>query len=155
LKFIFLADKKEMKAKVARWYFDEWGPLVQGATVESFDRKLDDYLNSNQIPLIVMAVDGEKVLGVAQLRCHEMSIYPDKEHWIGGVYVDSEFRGNNVASSLILKVQEVALSLGVKTIHLQTEKLNGGLYAHLGWKALEQVNYRGVDVLVMSKSIKR
>ncbi|MDB2356031.1 hypothetical protein N9V89_02245 [Pseudoalteromonas sp.] len=38
-------------------------------------------------------------------------------------------------------------------IHLQTEKLDGGLYKQLGWQPIEQVNNRGVEVLVMSKHI--
>lgn len=152
--FIFLADKQEMKPVVAEWYFEEWGQLIEGASVASFDKKLDDYLNRNSIPLIVMAIEGDDVLGVAQLRYHEMSIYPEKEHWLGGVYVDSKHRGKNVASAIVNKIEQIALTLGVSQIHLQTESLDGGLYARLGWQTVEQVNYRGVDVQVMSKIIK-
>lgn len=142
-----------MKPIVARWYFEEWGRLREGASVASFDDTLNDYLNRDSIPLIVMAVDGDKVMGVAQLRYHEMSIYPEKEHWLGGVYVDVEHRDKNVASALVKKIEQVALTLRVSELHLQTESLSGGLYARLGWQPVEQVNYRGVDVLVMTKRI--
>lgn len=154
MNFIFLADKQEMKPVVAKWYFEEWGQLVDGASVDSFDKKLNDYLNRDSLPLIVMAVEGDRVLGVAQLRYHEMTIYPEKEHWLGGVYVDHKHRGKKVASAIIHKVEEVALTLGVTEIHLQTECLDGGLYSRLGWQPVEQVNYRGVDVQVMTKRIK-
>jgi hypothetical protein len=41
-----------------------------------------DYLNKDKILLIIMAIEGDEILGVAQLKYHEMSIYPDKEHWL-------------------------------------------------------------------------
>ncbi|MFM2485207.1 GNAT family N-acetyltransferase [Celerinatantimonas yamalensis] len=151
--FIFLADKQEMKPVVAKWYFDKWGHLNEGASVASFDNKLNDYLNRDSLPLMIMAVEDDYILGVAQLRYHEMSIYPEKEHWLGGVYVDAKHRGKHVASAIVNKIEQIALTLGVSEIHLQTESLNGGLYARLGWQPVEQVNYHGVDVQVMSKII--
>lgn len=47
----------------------------------------------------------------------------------------------------------IAVNLDVHNLYLQTERLNGGLYYRLGWKPVEQVNYRGLDVLVMENEI--
>ncbi|MCF6144865.1 hypothetical protein PMAG_a1764 [Pseudoalteromonas mariniglutinosa NCIMB 1770] len=151
--FIFLADKAHMKPVIAKWYFQQWGHLVEGSSVELFNNKLNDYLNRDSIPLVIMAVEGEDVLGVAHLRYHEMTIYPDKEHWVGGVYIDTKHRSKGVASALVNHLESVAVSLGVTDIHLQTEKLDGGLYKQLGWQPIEQVNNRGVEVQVMTKHI--
>jgi GNAT superfamily N-acetyltransferase len=112
-----------------------------------------DALNREKIPLFVLAVEADEIVGVAELKYREMAIYPDKEHWIGGVFVPPAHRGKGIASRLANRIVEIAGSLGVKTLHLQTEKLNGGLYARLGWVATEQVNYRGLDVLVMEKRL--
>lgn len=153
LDFIFLTDKTQMKPIIAKWYFDQWGHLVENSSVELFDNKLNDYLNRDSIPLVIMAVEGEDVLGVAHLRYHEMAIYPDKEHWLGGVYIDINHRSKGVASALVSHIETVAMSLGVTDIHLQTEKLDGGLYKQLGWQPIEQVINRGVEVLVMVKQV--
>ncbi|CAM3719463.1 MULTISPECIES: GNAT family N-acetyltransferase [Pseudoalteromonas] len=142
-----------MKPVIAKWYFQQWGHLVEGSSVELFNNKLNDYLNRDSIPLVIMAVEGEDVLGVAHLRYHEMTIYPDKEHWVGGVYIDTKHRSKGVASALVNHLESVAVSLGVTDIHLQTEKLDGGLYKQLGWQPIEQVNNRGVEVQVMTKHI--
>ena len=69
------------------------------------------------------------MLGVAELKYREMVIYPDKEHWIGGVFIPSNHRGKGVATGMVNKVTEIAKSLGVVTLHLQTEKLDGGSFS--------------------------
>jgi GNAT superfamily N-acetyltransferase len=153
LKFVFLADKKEEIPKLAQWYFDEWGSYVEDSSVVSFTSKLNEYLNRGDIPLIILAIESGKVVGAAQLKFREMTIYPDKEHWLGGVYVASSNRGKGIAAALVKQIEEVAINLGVRKLYLQTENLTGGLYARLGWQPIEFVNYRGVDVVVMHKKL--
>ncbi len=92
-------------------------------------------------------------MGVAELKFREMDIYSEKEHWLGGVYVPVKHRGKGIASQLIRQALQVAHTLGVSTLFLQTEKLGGGLYANLGWVPVDRVNYRGLDVLVMEKTL--
>ena len=82
-----------------------------------------------------------------------MTIYPEKMHWLGGVYVNPDFRGQNIASKLVGQAQNEAIKLGIETLYLQTECLTGGLYAKLGWQIEAHVNYRGVDVAVMQKTL--
>jgi len=43
--------------------------------------EIQSYLNHDQLPLIVLAQDGDEILGAAQLRFHEMDIDPEREHW--------------------------------------------------------------------------
>ena len=153
LKFVFLADREEAIPQVAQWYFDEWGSYVSGSTFDSFSTQLAEYRNKSKIPLIILAVDKDEVIGVVQLKFREMTIYPEKEHWLGGVYVASKHRGKGVAAALVKKVEEVASTQGVSKLHLQTENLTGGVYSRLGWQPIEKVNYRGVDVVVMYKDL--
>ncbi|WP_407333088.1 GNAT family N-acetyltransferase [Enterovibrio sp. 27052020O] len=150
--FIYHSDRPEFLPLVAKWYFNEWG-VISNASLEDFTNKLSDYLNTDKIPLLVLVMDGEIAVGAAHLRFHEMSIYPDKEHWIGGVYVDQAYRGKHIASALVTKIEEIALTHGVQHLHLQTEQLDGGLYAKLGWQEIEQVESRGVNVSVRVKSL--
>ena len=129
------------------------GVFKKDSTFLSFTQDLEQYLNPDKIPLMLVALDQEEVLGAVQLKYREMSIYPDYEHWLGGVYVAKDYRGKKIAEQMINKLIEIAKSLGVEKLHLQTEYLNGGLYRQLGWHELEQVNYRGIDVLVMQRKL--
>ena len=149
----YLEHCQQTIATIAEWYFNEWGYLKKDSSVESFAQNIQTYLNTDKIPLMLIAVENNEAVGAMQLKYREMSIYPDKEHWLGGVYVSENHRGKNIAEQMIKKLIDVAQSLDVKTLYLQTEQLDGGLYRKLGWQAIEQVNYRGIDVLVMEKRL--
>lgn len=153
MEFEFLADNKKAIPILANWYFTEWGQLEKGNTLDKVTEKLHGYLNTDKIPLIILAVERDDILGAAQLKYREMDIYPEKEHWLGGVYVSKKYRGNKVAEKVIGEVVSVAKRVNVHKLYLQTEDLSGGLYRRLGWQPLEQVKYRGLDVLVMVNQI--
>lgn len=151
--FEYLADRPESVPLVAGWYFAEWGYLNHSATLEGVRRKVSASMNRDAIPLTVLAVIDEEVVGAAQLKYREMPIFPDKEHWLGGVFVASEHRGQGIAKQLVHSVVETAGKLGVTTLHIQTERLDGGLYARLGWTPVEQASNHGLDVLVMERPL--
>ncbi|WP_166377424.1 GNAT family N-acetyltransferase [Pseudoalteromonas sp. Z9A4] len=153
MEIVYLADHEDQIPKVAEWYFDEWGHLLENPLDNIFVSRLQSCLNKTKFPLVILAIDGEELLGAAQIKLNQMSIYPNKEHWLAGIYVEPKYRGNNVAASLIKRIQEIAITLRVETLHLQTEDLSGGLYAKLGWKPDECVNFRNIDVMVMSKRL--
>ena len=149
--FTLLADCPEAIPQIASWYFDQWGHLRKEANLRDIEKKLQCSLNHDELPVVILALEDEEIVGVAELKFREMDIFPDKEHWLGGVYVPVKNRGRGIASQLIQQALRIARTHGVSTLFLQTEKLDGGLYASLGWIPTEQVNYRGLDVLVMER----
>lgn len=153
--FAYLADHREAIPVIARWYYNEWGHKVEERSADALARRLTKYLHRDKIPLMMLAIDRDTIAGAAQLKYREMDIYPDKQHWLGGVFISEAYRGKGIATLLIDKVIKKAQSLGVGLLHLQTERLDGGLYTQLGWKPIEQVKYRGSEVLVMEKHLNR
>ncbi|QQX80320.1 GNAT family N-acetyltransferase [Shewanella sp. KX20019] len=153
MQLFLLAEKPHALPQIAQWYSDEWGYIGEGRSTVELELKLGDYLNHSKLPLIILAQTEGKLMGAAQLRFHEMDIYPNREHWLGGVYVAPAFRGVGVGKALVEAVIEKAKQLGVISINLQTEDMSGGLYSSLGWQPVEQVNYHGIDVLVMEKQL--
>ena len=151
--FVLLADRTDAVPTVARWYFDEWGHAAAGNTFEHTCARINGKLNRNRVPLHVLAIEDDQVFGVAQLKLHEMNIYPEWQHWLGGVFVSPAARGRGIASALCREIQATAFCLGIRALYLQTEHLDGGLYARLGWRGVDRVRYKGYDVLVMEKSL--
>jgi len=97
---------------------------------------------------MVLAIEDGEVVGAAQLKFHEMEeVYPDLENWLGGLYVAEVHRSKGIGTKLVDKIMELAPGFGVTKLYLQTEALDGGLYAKLGWKPIE--NYQGEHLLVL------
>jgi GNAT superfamily N-acetyltransferase len=149
----YLADYPEFVLQIAIWYFDEWGHRIPGNSVEGIRTRLTTKLNRDRVPIPIVAIAHGRLIGTAQLKTHEMEIYPNREFWLGGVYVDLQARKHGIGKQLVTRVEEISKRLGIPVLFLQTERLDGGLYAKLGWSPLEQVKYHRVQVLVMQKKL--
>ena len=153
MEFKLLIDKTDAIPLIATWYFNEWGSAIPDNSYDKTVARLQNNLSRNELPIHLLAVKNESVLGVAQLKIREMSIYPEREHWLGGLFVPPEFRGRGIASEIAEKIASLAQSMNIEKVYLQTEKLDGGFYARLGWKPMEKVFYNGFNVLVMEREL--
>ncbi len=147
--FELLADNIQAAKLVARWYYDQWLSKQPNVRLENVEKKLAGAINREKAPLIVLASQSGDYVGAAEFKLHEMNIFPQYEHWLGGVYVVPSARGAGIATALTKKVLSYAKRAGVKKLYLQTEALDGGLYRACGFVPLEHVRYNGRDVLVM------
>lgn len=148
----YLANFEGAIPTVAKWYHDEWGYLMPDYSITDIQNKLQKYLNTDKAPLMVIAIDkdsGDSVIGVAQLKFREMGIFPEKEHWLGGVYVSEANRGKGLASKIIEEIVQISKKFEIEELFLQTLRHDGGLYKKLGWQPEQIVNYKNEEVLVM------
>jgi GNAT superfamily N-acetyltransferase len=152
LTFVFLADRQDAISTVAKWYYEEWGKVPGNSVTKTIER-IKGKLNRDKPPFHILAVSQGRGLGVAQLKLREMSIYPEREFWLGSLYVAPEFRGCGVGAALAQRIATIAKDLGVEELYLQTEALDGGLYQNLGWHILEEVKYNNVRVGVMVRQL--
>lgn len=150
---VLLTDVPQYKPTVIDWYFDAWGRRDPNNSLESYAQKLETFLQDGSIPAHIVICDDERLVGTAHIRKHEIPSYVDYENWLGGVYVDSNYRGQGLAKIVVNSVIEEAKALGITALYLQTEDLSGGLYAQLGWKKLHQINNKGCEVIVMVKEL--
>lgn len=139
-------------AKVASWYFREWGD-VAGNSLEATIARITEKVRSDGPPLHVILHEAGEILGVAQWKRYEIKEYPSFENWLGSVFVATDHRGKGIGAQLCLAVAEIAKASGATKLYLQTEALDGGLYANLGWEAHEQIVSRGDEVLIMVKHL--
>ena len=152
--FAYLAERRDAVPQIARWWFDEWGHFRPGDTLEALISRMHGLLDREGLPISVVATWEDKIAGVAVLKLHELfDLYPEMNFWLGDVFVAPEFRGRGIGSALAMKIVEIAKSRGISSLHLQTQSLNGGLYAKLGWEKIEQIHHQGYDALVMVKQL--
>jgi len=81
-----------------------------------------------------------------------MEIYPHLKHWLGNVYELPEYRNQGIGSQITEATVGPAKLLGVKTLYLYTRDREY-FYRRLGWKFLEQAEYRGRKAIVMSRTM--
>lgn len=153
LNFQFLADRQDAIPIVAGWYFEAWGYKIPSNSIQQTIERISGKLNRDKAPLHILAVEDKKVLGVAQFKTYEMEIYPDKEFWLGSLFVSPSSRRKGVGSALANKIAITAEGFGVKKLHLQTEVLSGGLYQHIGWHLIETIVYKDLPVTVMVRKL--
>ena len=149
----FLADHVECIPQIASWYFNEWGHKESNNSLERTCERLKAKLYKDHAPICIIATADEKLIGVAQLKIREMEIFPAREFWLGGVYVDSTGRGQGIGELLVKRIEEISENLGIQELFLQTKKLDGGLYSKLGWKPIERITNNGITACIMHKQL--
>jgi GNAT superfamily N-acetyltransferase len=101
----------------------------------------------------IVAIEGTVAVGFVVLKLHEMDSYPDREHWLGSLFVPASERGRGIGGALIEEVILRCKEHGVILLSLQTERLDGGLYRRYGWEDVERTDSRGDQVLLMEREI--
>lgn len=143
IEHILLSQNPALLPTVAAWYFHEWGAHVPGRSAADDCQRLEVFLHDAALPLLLIAVEAGEPVAAAQLKFHERTERPEREHWLGGVYVQASHRGRGLAVPLIEDLMARAAGMGVVDVYLQTEVDDGGLYRRLGWTALESVEHAG------------
>jgi GNAT superfamily N-acetyltransferase len=116
-----------------------------------------DRTRRGALPVQILALHDGAAVGVATLKERDSMAtpFPRMRHWLSGVYAAPNFRQMGVATALSLRIIDTAASLDIDTLYLQTEALDGGLYARLGWMPVERVRHDGLELLIMEKKVPR
>lgn len=138
---------------IARWLHAEWRNLYPGGyTPADVAAALRGRLQTHQIPLAMVAVVGENVVGIASLKVNDMDTHPQLTPWLAGLYVVPTHRGLGIGTLLVQTMLAKAKALQVETLYLYTPGAEQ-FYAALGWRLLERTHYQEIPVTVMYYSL--
>lgn len=145
-----LADHPQDISKIASWYYDEWASNVPNVTEEMVREDIALKASNEELPLSIVAHKNGNLVGTLEVKFRENKNFPEYEHWIGGVYVPAEHRGNGIAKALLDKAKQIGVSKGIQRLYLQCESSNIGLYIGQGFEALHQStsNQRETTIMV-------
>lgn len=118
-----LSDRPDLLPVIAAWYFQEWGSHVAGLTLLDEQQRLEVFLQDDELPLLLVALEGDAPVAAAQLKFHERTERPERLHWLGGVYVHPDHRGRGLAETVIAELLARGKALGVRDIYLQTKPM--------------------------------
>ena len=147
----YLSDHPEALPILAEWQHAEWGYVRPGDTLEKRTARLRGFSNGDRIPLTVVALDGNEVLGSASLIEHDMETRMELTPWLAGVYVGEQYRRRGIGAALVRRIMAEAKRLKVPLLYLYTVH-SEKFYAALGWKLMERTSYREHEVVIMTYS---
>lgn len=146
-----LLDCQEHIGVLAELLYQEIGRhWVPGASIERANDRLLTHLNRDQMPLALVALDGDNPVGMACLRETD-GIKPGVCPWLGSLVVNPEYRARGVGQKLIDAVKSQARQFGHETLYLLAfDPTIPGWYEKLGWQDLGYDELLGHRVTVMS-----
>jgi GNAT superfamily N-acetyltransferase len=144
-----LQDRPDAISIIAKWRFEQWGHQIPGSSLASFAHWAREGLRDDGLPQTWISLSSWRVTGVAGLSKHDIHTRPDLSPWLVGVYVNKDDRGQGIGSALVDHVVRQAAKMGIKKLWLFTPDKEH-FYRRLGWQRVEQMYYRGEDVVIMN-----
>jgi N-acetylglutamate synthase-like GNAT family acetyltransferase len=148
----YLADHREVIPTLAQWFHQEWAYLHPDRTLEDVNRLLAERTNKERIPVALVAMEGNELLGTVCLKVHDMDTRLELMPWLAGLYVAAPRRKQGIGAMLVSAIEKKARELGVQTLYLYTPE-SEAFYAKLGWNVKERTEYHGYPVSIMEKEI--
>lgn len=115
---------------VASLIHHEFWTTVPGASVEKMAARLAQARSLEALPLCLVALDGDQVLGVVNLVDNDDDDHADWHPWLAGMVVAEAWRGRGIGSALVRALLEHAKRLGHPRVYFGTD--GPGFYTRLG-----------------------
>ena len=152
IKIDYLGLYSEFIPLIANWHQDEWCNISPELTTLKRIDLYSSYENNATIPCCLIALNDGKAAGSASLVKSDMDTHKHLTPWLASVYVHNDYRCQGIASQLIERCLRNARECGAKTLYLFTPD-QSEFYMKRGWKKLEQTQYHGEMVDIMSYNL--
>ena len=140
---------REYIPEIARWHFDQWGPLTGARTFEDYLFSLEEVASGSGVPSVLVAFRESTLLGSVSLVVCDMIIRPSLTPWLAQLFVLPSYRHQAVGAALVRAAAARAQKLGFPRLYLYTSGDVPPYYERLAWIIDEQVEYLGKVRTVM------
>jgi len=128
---------------IVNWHKTEWG--------EAWSIQVKKAILSNKIPTTYVAIFNKIPVGTVLLVDMDLPTEVSLTPWLGGVYVDKNFRNSGIAKLLVLHAMSQFHKFGINKIWLYTENMEN-FYRKLGWKTFKYSTFQEKKITIMSFS---
>jgi N-acetylglutamate synthase-like GNAT family acetyltransferase len=136
-------------ALVAIWHEGIGKKWVPDIPLEQVQKRFQEHLNADSLPLTFVAFSESKPVGMCSLRISD-GLKGDLSPWLSSLVVVSQYQKQGIGKSLISAVKAKAKELGFNNIYLFT--LDPALpqyYKRLGWQEIGTDMFREYEVTTM------
>lgn len=146
----YLANHPEFVPTLAQETLDHYRDILRDETIETRCAKLRSHMNTDRLPLaLVASADGE-LFGLGALREYDLPGHEELTPWLGGMFVRPQHRRRGIGSALCRALEEEAWLMGFPLLYLFTLDQQR-LYARLGWQCVQSSAWLGHPVDIMTK----
>lgn len=150
-----LAGHRHLVEAIASTLHRAWGSLPPWEDETRIAARLQAGASESAWPHTVVALDDNGVwTATGSLKLNELPAHPDKQHWLGEIFVVPEHRGQGLGSHLTRLLCEYAFLNGATKLFLYTPDQQA-LYARLGWKEECKDTVDGELVSIMALSARK
>lgn len=136
---------------VARWRYDAFF-AEDGITFEESRDALRAWMDGLGYETALLAELDGRPAGSCLFVREEIDPKHDLTPWLAALYVAPEFRKRGIASALVRAIEQHARDMGCARLYLYTITAEG-LYAKLGWTALEHFDWHGEKFVLMAREV--
>ena len=136
-----LGDYRGWIPRLARWHFDQWGPLTGAETLDGYVALLTAAADGRTVPSVLVAVAEGQPLGSANLVTSDLPLRPALTPWLAQLFVDPTRRRDGVGAALVHAVIDRARRCGYSRVYLYTSGTLPQYYSRLGWRIVERLAY--------------
>jgi GNAT superfamily N-acetyltransferase len=148
---VALRDRTDLVPVVAKWAHEEFWSFV-GKSLEETQRLFTPVPRSTWLPRTFVLLHRETPVGTASIVEHDLESRPQLSPWLAALVVDRAGRGRGYSRTLVRFIEDFARDNDVETLWLFTWSAEG-LYAKLGWGAVERLEQNGREVVVMNRKL--
>lgn len=144
-----LREQPQFTDAVADRIWQAWW-AHKGVPLSYIRGRLNENLNADAIPFALVAHDGPTFLGTSSVIPSDLEDLPEYTPWVAAVWVDPDYRTQQIGRSLVARAVSDAFALDIPRIYLCAPPLRRNFYLRQGWQAIrENVGERGVTVFMM------
>src|ERR1700730_4298017 len=98
----YLANRPELLQQLTELSWKEWQEIYQqrDQTLEHCLKNYQERMNTDRLPLTLVALHGNVLAGMVSLKFHDMDTRPDLDPWLGGLFVLPECRNRGLGTML-------------------------------------------------------
>lgn len=133
LRIVHLVESPDAAPTLAKWFVEEWEPWYGADGQGDPDRDLADCRNKNDLPICLVAFDGEgDPVGTASLKRESVGSERGVGPWLAAVLVGNAHQGKGIGTTLVKAIEEEAARLGFESIYTATDSADG-ILKRRGW----------------------
>ena len=138
IKIAYLKEHPEAIPKLAKIWHEVLGSIwISDVSIEQVEQGFYDELNDSSLPLTLVALKGDQVIGAVSLHEND-EIKPDLTPWLESLVVEKAYQNQGVGKLLVEKVKQKASDLHFKKLYLFAFEPNlVTYYEKLGFKLSE------------------